>query len=141
MLALHAFFDEYRTTFVRLDRDALMQFFALPIQVVSASGSGVTISVSDGDEWAAVLDGLLAAYRSLRVADAQVLDSEVMPVTPAMASARVRWCLRADDGTFIYDFTALYTIAEIDGAPRITGIAHDELPKLQAAMAERDRRT
>lgn len=125
---------------MRLDRDALSELFTLPVQVVSAIDHGVTVSVSNREEWFAVLDGLLAAYRSLGVADAEVLESEPMPVTPELASARVFWRLRRDDGSCVYHFTAIYTIAEINGTFRVAGIAHDELPKLQAAMAHNPRR-
>jgi len=132
--ALHAFFAVYRATFAHLDRDALMELFAFPVQVVSATDDAAAISVSQRDEWAAVVDGLLGAYRSLGVVDAKPLGLEVMDVAPQVSSARVHWRLRRQDGSTVYDFTAIYTVIKTGGSCRIAAIAHDELPKLRAAM-------
>ncbi len=132
---LRTFFDEYRATFARLNRDALVEFFTFPLHVVSAGDDEVVTSVSDRDAWPSVLDGLLGAYRSLGVVVAEPLELEVAGVARQLWSARVRWQLRRIDGSAVYDFTAIYTVVEIGGALRIAGIAHDELPKLQAAVA------
>ena len=131
---LRAFFADYRTTFARLDRDALLPFFSLPVQVVSATNDATSISVFDAESWPSVLDGLLGAYRILGVADAEPLQMDVTQVTPQVLSAHVRWELRRHDGSVVYGFSAVYTVVEVDGALRICAIAHDELPRLDAAL-------
>lgn len=132
--ALQSFFSDYRTTFARLDREALLPFFALPLQVVSATNAAATVSMFDAGDWPAVLDGLLGAYRALGVADAEPLRLDVTEVAPQVLSAHVEWELRREDATVVYGFNAVYTVVEVDGALRICGIAHDELPKLEAAL-------
>ena len=52
----------------------------------------------------------------------------------AVAVVRVHWALEREDGGPVYEFTALYTLARRDDRLSIIAIAHDELPKLQAAL-------
>ncbi len=66
-----------------------------------------------------------------------VVALDRVEVTPRLASVRIRWELRRRDGSAIYDFTAIYTLARIDGMWRLVAIAHDEVPKLQAALGAR----
>ena len=136
MSSLDDFFEEYRATFARYDADALAALFAFPFQAVSATDDGVAITASaTADEWRPVLEGLLGMYRTLGVAEGEPLQLHSAQLTPQTGSARVHWQLRREDGSAIYDFTAVYTLARVDGAWKVAGIVHDELPKLQAALA------
>jgi hypothetical protein len=81
-----------------------------------------------------VLDGLLGSYRQLRVAGGVPLELDVSELTVHACSVRVRWELRRDDGCAIYDFIAIYTLAQVAGTLRVFAIVHDELPKLHAAL-------
>jgi len=47
---------------------------------------------------------------------------------------QVHWELQREDDRPIYDFTAVYTLTRTEGRLQIVSIAHDELPKLRAAM-------
>jgi hypothetical protein len=38
-------------------------------------------------------------------------------------------------GDPVYDFTAVYTLADLEDGTRIVAIAHDESPRLMAAVA------
>jgi len=49
----------------------------------------------------------------------------------------VRWSLRTADGGDVYAFTTSYTLADLADGTRIVAIAHDESPKLAAAVAAR----
>ena len=136
MGSIDDFFEEYRTTFARYDADALAALFAFPFQAVSATDDGAAITAAGGvDEWRPVLEGLLGMYRTLGVAEGEPLQLHSAELTPQTGSARVHWQLRREDGSTIYEFTAVYTLARVDGAWKVAGIVHDELPKLQAALA------
>ncbi|HVE67242.1 MAG TPA: hypothetical protein VNB64_01545 [Solirubrobacteraceae bacterium] len=136
MSSIDDFFEEYRTTFARYDADALAALFAFPFQAVSATDDGAAITASATvDEWRPVLEGLLGMYRTLGVAEGEPLQLHSTELTEQTGSARVHWQLRRDDGSTIYEFTAVYTLARVNGAWRVAGIVHDELPKLQAALA------
>jgi hypothetical protein len=134
--AAHTFLDGYRAAFVRRDADALLDCFTYPVHVTSVAGGDATVSIAASrDEWRPVLDYLLDAYAKLGVADAGVPELDVAEPLDGVAHARVHWQLRREDGSAVYDFTAVYTLARVDGALRVAAIAHDELPKLQAALA------
>ena len=53
-----------------------------------------------------------AAIRDLRVTD----------VSPQLAQAHVVWSLQSDGDLPLYDFAAIYTLALIDGAPKIVQV-------------------
>ena len=125
---------QYRDAFVRGDVDALVDCFAFPLQVASVVGDEVTVSVAVAEEWPGVLEGLLGAYRRLEVTDAVTRTLTVDEPVRGVAFVRVHWELQRAGGEPIYDFTALYTMARTDGRLRIVAIAHDELPRLHAAL-------
>ncbi len=52
----------------------------------------------------------------------------------AVSVVRVLWELRREDHEPVYDFTAVYTLARTQGPSQIVAVAHDELPKMQAAL-------
>ena len=132
---MRRFFDEYRATFARYDVRELARMFVFPFQVVSDSDGVTPTAVQSHDEWLPILEQLLAAYRTLGVAVGELLDLEVIGLTPRLALARAEWELRREDGRAVYEFRAAYTLAQIEGAWRVAAIAHDEVPKLRAALA------
>jgi hypothetical protein len=130
----HSFLKRYAEAFTRYDALALAELFAFPLQIVSVAETPTIIAVQSRDDWLPVLDGLLGSYRRLGVAGGVPLELEVSELTARACSARVHWELQRDDGSGIYDFTAIYTLAQVCGAWRVFAIAHDELPKLAAAL-------
>jgi hypothetical protein len=131
---IRSFFDTYRQTFARYDASALADLFVFPLQVVSDAEQITPLSIAGRDDWVGVLEGLLGGYRTLGVADGEPLKIDAIDVTPRLSSARVDWELRRADGSAIYEFTAVYTLVGADGRWQVAGIAHDELPKLTAAL-------
>jgi hypothetical protein len=134
MTAAEAFLDDYRKAFALRDAEALVERFAFPLQTVSVTEREAAVAVSTRDEWRRVIDRLLEAYAALGAADAAALEIDVAEPLPRVASVRVRWKLRRSDGSAIYDFTALYSLAQIGGRMRIVAIAHDEASRLQEAL-------
>jgi hypothetical protein len=102
---------------------------------VSITTDGATVSIAGTADWPRVLERLLDSYERLRVAEPVPLSLEVTEPIDAVAFVRVHWALQDANGDPIYDFTAVYTLAGIDNRYRIDAIAHDELPKLPAAMS------
>jgi hypothetical protein len=132
---VRSFFDTYRETFARYDAAALADLFAFPLQVVSDAEQITPLSIASRDDWVGVLDGLLGGYRTLGVAAGEPLEMDATELTPRLWSTRVKWELRRSDGGAIYQFTAVYTLVGSGGGWRVAAIAHDELPKLGAALA------
>lgn len=129
-----SFFRAYRAAFARYDADALVGLFAFPLHVVGDGEEVKPTTVARDDVWLGVLERLLGAYRTLGVADAEPLEIAVTELTARVAVAQVHWELRRTDGSAVYDFTGVYTLVLLGPAWAVTAIAHDELPKLQAAL-------
>ena len=96
----------------------------------------MSVSVAGSQDWPAVLGGLLELHRHFEVANAVLLSVEISQFLDAVTIARVHWELQRADGTSVYDFTALYTLARVDGNLKIIAIVHDELSKTRAAGFE-----
>jgi hypothetical protein len=128
--------EQYRDAFSRGDLDALVDFFGFPLQIVTVTDTA-SVSVVDRNEWTGVLARLLDNYKQLGVVNAVPLALDVSQPMEAVALVQVRWELQGQDDRPIYDFAAVYTLVRIEGQLRILSIAHDELPKLRAAMTGR----
>ena len=130
---IETFIDGYRDAFVRGDVDALLERFAFPVQTLSVIDGAATIGASDREAWRGVIGYIVGAYGTLGVA-AATSEVEVAEPLAGIRTARVHWRLRRADGEPVYDFTAVYTLASVDGVLLIVSVAHDELPRLGAAL-------
>ncbi len=131
----NVFLDEYRTTFERFDVAAVAAFVAFPLQVTGDAADVTVVSVPTVEAWLPQIERIVGAYRLLGVATADARDVRVVAVTARIAQATVNWVLRDGEGGVVYDFHASYTLADLGAGHRITAIAHDESPKLMAAVA------
>lgn len=134
MSAPQEFMKQYRTAFIQADLSALVDCFAFPLQVVSVADGEASISVAYVEEWPGVLERLLSAYKRLGVTDCVPLAVEITEPMDALAVMRVHWALQRAEREPVYDFTAVYTLALATGRLRIVALAHDELPKMRAAL-------
>lgn len=133
-LAAEEFIEDYRATFETMDAAAIARKFTFPCHVVAqADGVSVT-SVPDETAWTAVIERIVGAYQVIGVASASVESLRVVEVTPGIAHAVVRWGLRDAAEGAVYAFSASYLLVDAGGVVRIAGVAHDEGPKLQAAV-------
>lgn len=133
--AAEAFVDAYRRTFETFDVAAIAACYAFPVQVVGEADGVSVASVPSADAWVPQVERIVGAYRLLGVAGATVARLDVDEVTPGIAHATVTWSLRTAAGDGVYDFTASYTLADLPEGTRIVAVAHDETPKLLAAVA------
>lgn len=134
MSAPQQLMEQYRAAFMRADVRALVDCFTFPLQVVTVTDGEASPSVADGEEWPGVIDSLLGAYKRLGVTDCVPLATEIIEPIDAVAVVRVNWALLREDSEPVYDFTAVYTLAQVAGRLRIVALAHDELPKMRAAL-------
>jgi hypothetical protein len=122
--------EDYRNAFRRGDLDALVSCFGFPLQVASVVGDEVSVTVAGSEGWPEVLQGVLNLYQRLEVADAVMLAVEISQPLDPVAVIRVHWRLERVDGTSVYDFTAVYTLAQVAGGLKIISVAHDELLRM-----------
>lgn len=133
--AAETFIDGYRRTFESFDVAAITALYAFPVQVVGEAGGVSVVVVPAAEAWAGQVERIVGAYRLLGVSGATVARLDVAEVTPGIAHATVTWSLHTAAGDPVYDFTTSYTLADLAGRTRIVAIAHDESPKLAAAVA------
>jgi hypothetical protein len=108
---------------------------------MTSGAPDVTVTTIPGrDVWVAQVEQLLGAYRAIGVRSAEVLTLHVVELTARLAQGAVRWRLLDESGGPIYDFDASYMLADFGEGMRITAIAHNESPRLLAAI-ERRRQT
>ena len=134
--AAERFIDDYRSAFLRFDAGAVARFFAFPCQVTSDAETVTVTSVATVEAWIPQIERIIGAYRALGVTDA-VADSHCLDITPRLAQAVVRWSLSDGRGDPVYEFDASYALADFGDGMRITAVAHNEGPRLRAALARR----
>jgi hypothetical protein len=132
---VEAFFDEYRRTFASFDVPAIAALFAFPVHVTSEADGVTVTSVATVEEWIPLVDRIVRAYQLIGVADAAPLSLQTVRITPRILHAVVHWALGRADGTPVYEFAASYTLATTGEHMRIVALAHDETPRLLAAVA------
>ncbi len=129
------FFDAYRTAFEAFEAAAIADLFSYPCQITSDAGEIDVVTVPARDAWMPQLERLIEAYRSIGVRSAEIIELQVLELTPRLAQAAVTWRLVDAERQPIYDFDAAYTLADPGTGLRITAIAHNETPRLRAAVA------
>lgn len=132
---LDDFYDSYRTAFERLDVAAIAEHFTFPLHLAGDDDQLTLFSVASREVLAARLERLLGMYRAIHFGSARVGSIEPTEISPRLLLARVHWELHNLDGRPLYDFEVCYTLAEIEGALKITAIAHAELPRYRACLA------
>ena len=129
-----AFFESYRTAFEQLDAAAIADHFAYPCHITSDAGEIVLRSIGDQLDWIDKIEQLLGHYRTIGFSSANIRDLAATELSPRLVQTIVHWELHDRAGHVLYDFEAIYTLALINGALRITAIAHNELLKLLACL-------
>ena len=134
------FFDSYRLAFERLDASAIADHFAYPSHITSDTGKIVLSPVVTKPDWTRQIEQLLAMYRAIGFASARLLNLALTKLSPRLVQAVVDWALQDNTGNLLYTFQAAYTLAKIDDAVRISGIAHNEIPKYRECLARLEAR-
>lgn len=138
--SVRAFLDAYRAAFEAFDVAAIASLFSYPCHITSGAPDVTVTPIPDRDVWVAQVEQLLGAYRAIGVRAAEVLTLHVVELTARLAQGAVRWRLLDESGGPIYDFDASYALADFGEGMRITAVAHNEAPRLLAAI-ERWRQT
>jgi hypothetical protein len=130
-----AFLRSYGVAFEHLDGAQVAAHFAFPLHVVSDDGELKINTVPSLAEWLPQVERLTGAYRRIGVRSAHPEETSIQAVSPRLVQVRVRWRLLDGAGAEVYEFSAGYALAEVQGELRIVALAHDELPRLRARLA------
>ena len=131
---VNAFFDSYRAAFEQRNAAAIADHFAYPGLVISDADEITLAPIPNRQEWMGRLEQLLGMYRVIEVATAQIVELKLIEVSPRLVIANVHWALQTAAGDRLYDFTAIYTLGQIEGAFRITALANDEMPHYRMCL-------
>jgi hypothetical protein len=131
------FLDAYQRAFEALDAPAIADLFLYPSHVTSDAGEVEVRAIPSREEWLPQVERLVGAYRAVGVRSAEARAVDSVTLTPLLTQVRVRWGLVDEVGDTIYEFDAAYTLAGIAGDFRIAALAHNELPRLRAAVEQR----
>jgi hypothetical protein len=131
------FLDAYCSAFEAFDVAAVADLFSYPCQIAGGEPEVTVTTLANRDVWLPQIERLLAAYRAIGVHSAEVRELRAVELTPRLAQAAVRWALLDQEREAIYDFDACYTLADFGQGMRITAIAHNETPRLRAAIDRR----
>jgi hypothetical protein len=126
---VRAFFDSYRAAFEQLDAPAIAEHFAYPSHITSDQGEIALSPVASIQDWLVQIEQLLDGYRRLKFRSARVRSLEAAELSPSLLHAMVTWELHDDTGRLLYEFRAMYTLANIGDTLRIAAIAHNEIPQ------------
>jgi hypothetical protein len=137
---VQTFFQAYRTAFERSDAAGIAGRFAYPSHITSDTDEIVLMPLATEHEWIGQIEQLLSTYRRIGVSSARVLGLAATELSPRLLQAVLHWALHDAAGDLLYRFEATYTLAEIDGALRITALAHNELPRLRECLARQQSR-
>lgn len=132
-----AFFESYVAAFERLDPDAISANFGFPFHMTSDGDPPDLRAVPDAATWRDQIAQLTGFYADVGVASARILEGSSTVVSPRVEQAAIHWMLHDVSGADLYDFHAVYTLAEVDGSLRIVALAHDELVRVGEFLARR----
>lgn len=136
-MTVDEFFAGYAADVATYDAATVAGHFAYPVQSVGATDADPDVTTAGREEWLRVLDRLLGAYRKLGVAGARPHRIQVTRLGRGLQVAWVGWTLLRTDNSPVYDFEASYTLVASRSMLRISAIAHNEVPRLRAALAGR----
>lgn len=131
-----AFFDSYVHAFESFDPAAIAARFAFPFHMTSDGNPPDLTAVTDAAAWQAQITGLVGFYRDIGVVSARIVESSSVTLSPRVEQAALHWQLHDASGTDLYDFHAVYTLVESEGAWKISALAHDELVQVGVFLGQ-----
>lgn len=134
-MTLDEFVARYAADFASGDAATVAGHFADPLHVVGETRVDPEVTTADGAQWRRVVDRLLGAYRQLGVTGVRVRSLQPVRLGGGVQLAVVAWTLTRADGSSVYDFEAAYTVVRAGGGLRIAAVAHNETPRLLAALS------
>ena len=134
-VTIASFFESYRSAFERQDAPAIAEHYAFPMLSTLDTGKIVVTPIGSKAELTSQLERLLTMYRAIDGASARILKLSLLEFSPRLAQVSVEWELYGGCGQALYGFQAAYTIGMIDGALRMTAVAHNEIPRYKECLA------
>jgi hypothetical protein len=132
---VQALLESYRLAFERFDAAAIAEHFAYPSHMASDGPEVTLISIASRQDCIEAVDKVIAMYRQLGTPSGTIHDLTVIELSPRLARVSLRMEVRGLAAMRLYDFNAIYTVAEINGSWLIVAISHNQIPRLRACLA------
>jgi hypothetical protein len=76
-------------------------------------------------------------HRQLEAPSGAICNLSVVELSPRLTQASLTMEVHRRTGGMLYDFRAVYTLAETRAGWRIAAIAHNQIPRLLKCLAQR----
>jgi hypothetical protein len=135
--AVRAFLECYRDAFERLDADAIADHFAYPSHITGDADEIALLQLSNRQDCLAAVERVVAMHRQLEAPSGSIRDLSIVELSPRLTQASLTMEVHRRTGGMLYDFEAVYTLAETRTGWRIAAIAHNQIPRLLKCVAQR----
>jgi hypothetical protein len=135
--AVRALLESYRDAFERLDAAAIADHFAYPSHITGDADEIALMQLSNRQECMAAVERVVAMHRQLEAPSGSIRNLSIVELSPRLTQAYLTMEVHDRAGGMLYDFEAVYTLAETRAGWRIAAIAHNQIPRLLKCLARR----
>ena len=128
------FLQTYRADFQRYDAEAVIGHYLFPGHIVSDADTVALMPLAIEADLRAGVERILDWHRRLGVVSSRLMRSDVIELSPRLASLDLEVELHGADGP-LYDYRGFYTLVLRDGAWRIAALTHNQVPRLLACLS------
>ena len=83
------------------------------------------------------VEKVVAMHRELEAPSGTIRNLSIVELSPRLTQASLTMEVHRRTGGMLYDFQAVYTLAETRTGWRIAAIAHNQIPRLRKCLAQR----
>jgi predicted phosphodiesterase len=130
------FFDTYRAAFEAYDTEAIVDHYLLPSYVASDATEVALLAMATREDCREGIERVLARHRELGVVTGRALDYRATELSPRLTVLDLSFEFRNAGNEPLYDFRGCYTLVRQGADWRIAAIAHNQIPRLLARLAE-----
>src|SRR6266481_6034936 len=134
---VRAFLESYRDAFERLDAAAIADHFAYPSHITGDADEIALLQLSNRQDCLTAVEKVVAMHRELEAPSGTIRDLSIVELSPRLTQASLTMEVHGGAGEALYDFEAVYTLAETRTGRRIAAIAHNQIPRLLECIARR----
>ena len=134
---VRAFLESYRDAFERLDAAAIADHFAYPSHITGDADEIALLQLSNRQDCLAAVEKVVAMHRELEAPSGTIRNLSIVELSPRLTQASLTMEVHRRTGGMLYDFQAVYTLAETRTGWRIAAIAHNQIPRLLECIARR----
>src|ERR1700738_4844346 len=135
--AVRALLESYRDAFERLDAAAIADHYAYPSHIASDADEIVLLQLSNRQDCLAAVEKVVAMHRELEAPSGSIRNLSIVELSPRLTQAYLTMEVHDRAGGMLYDFEAVYTLADTRAEGRTAPIAHNQIPRLLKCLARR----